>query len=294
MVQLPAMNTPQFDWVQSRLPRKPQPVPPIYQPEVAAEAIFWAAHHRRRELWSAGRRSQAIVGNKLAPGLLDRYLARTGYDAQQTDEPEDPDRPDNLWEPAQATRARTAPSTSGPAAAASSSGRTNRGLLARRSRRSGRRRTGDFRDSILKEGPMAQQVADYVLERLSEWGVHRVFGYPGDGINGSSARSTAPGRSEFIQARHEEMAAFMACAHAKFTGEIGVCIATSGPGAIHLLNGLYDAKLDHQPVVAIVGQQARTSIGGALPAGGRPTTLFKDVCTSTCTTCMRRRRRRGT
>ena len=82
---------------------------------------------------------------------------------------------------------------------------------------------------------------------------------------------------DFVQVRHEEMAAFMACAHAKFTGEVGVCLATSGPGAIHLLNGLYDAKLDHQPVVAIVGQQARAALGGRLPAGGRPLTLFKDV-----------------
>ena len=84
-------------------------------------------------------------------------------------------------------------------------------------------------------------------------------------------------RPEFIQARHEEMAAFMACAHAKFTGEVGVCMATSGPGAIHLLNGLYDAKLDHQPVVAIVGQQARAGLGGHYQQEVDLTTLFKDV-----------------
>ena len=118
---------------------------------------------------------------------------------------------------------------------------------------------------------MAELVADYVLKRLSEWGVHRMFGYPGDGINGFlGAFDRADGEPEFIQARHEEMAAFMACGHAKFTGEVGVCIATSGPGAIHLLNGLYDAKLDHAPVLAIVGQQKRMSLGAALPAGGRP------------------------
>ena len=99
MVQLPAVNTPQFRWVKSRLPRKAQPVPPIYQPEVPAEGIYWAAHHRRRELWIGMPTVQAIIGNRLAPGALDHYLGATGYDSQQTDEPEDPNRPDNLWEP---------------------------------------------------------------------------------------------------------------------------------------------------------------------------------------------------
>jgi pyruvate dehydrogenase (quinone) len=108
---------------------------------------------------------------------------------------------------------------------------------------------------------MAQQVADFMLERLREWGVHRVFGYAGDGINGFLGAYGRTNDPVFTQARHEEMAAFMACAHAKFTGEIGVCTATSGPGAIHLLNGLYDARLDHQPVLAIIGQQKRLSIG---------------------------------
>lgn len=110
---------------------------------------------------------------------------------------------------------------------------------------------------------MADTVSDFVLQRLRAWGVKRVFGYPGDGINGLlSALDKESGEIEFVQARHEELAAFMACAHAKFTGELGVCIATSGPGAIHLLNGLYDAKADHVPVLAIVGQSARTAIGG--------------------------------
>jgi NAD(P)-dependent dehydrogenase (short-subunit alcohol dehydrogenase family) len=99
MVHLPAMNTPQFEWVRSRLPRKAQPVPPIFEPEVAAEAIFWAAHNDRRELWVGGPTVQTIVGNRIAPGVLDRILARKGYEAQQTDEPEDPGRPDNLWRP---------------------------------------------------------------------------------------------------------------------------------------------------------------------------------------------------
>ena len=99
MVQLPALNTPQFSWVKSRLPRKPQPVPPIYQPEVAAEAILWAAHNDRRELNVGLSTSVVLLGNKIAPGLGDWYLARTGYDSQQKDEPVEPDRQDNLWEP---------------------------------------------------------------------------------------------------------------------------------------------------------------------------------------------------
>jgi hypothetical protein len=100
IVHLPALNTPQFEWVKSRLPHKAQPVPPIFQPEVAAEAIVWAAHHHRRELWVGWPTVKAIVGEKLVPAYLDRRLARTGYDAQQTDEPAEPSRPDNLWEPA--------------------------------------------------------------------------------------------------------------------------------------------------------------------------------------------------
>ena len=122
------------------------------------------------------------------------------------------------------------------------------------------------------------QVADYVLHRLTEWGIHRIFGYPGDGINGFlGALDRAKGDPELIQPRHEEMGAFMACAHAKFTGELGCCMATSGGGAIHLLNGLYDAKLDHQPVVAIVGQQKRFSLGAGFQQEIDPTVLFSDV-----------------
>jgi NAD(P)-dependent dehydrogenase (short-subunit alcohol dehydrogenase family) len=98
-VHLPAINTPQFGWVKSRLPHRAQPVPPIYQPEVAAEAIHWAAHHERRELWVGLPVVKAILGDRLAPGLLDRYLASMGYESQQTEEAENPDRPDNLWEP---------------------------------------------------------------------------------------------------------------------------------------------------------------------------------------------------
>ena len=125
---------------------------------------------------------------------------------------------------------------------------------------------------------MAELVADFTLKRLRGWGVHRIYGYPGDGINAFlGAFDRAGGDPELIQVRHEEMAAFMACGHAKFTGEVGVCIATSGPGAIHLLNGLYDAKLDHQPVVAIVGQQAMASLGGSYQQEVDLVTLFKDV-----------------
>src|SRR4051794_19890196 len=133
---------------------------------------------------------------------------------------------------------------------------------------------------------MAKQVSDYVLERLTEWGVHRIFGYPGDGINAFlGAFDRAEGDPEFIQVRHEEMSAFMACAHAKFTGDIGVCIATSGPGAIHLLNGLYDAKLDHQPVLALIGQQKRMSLGAHYQQEVDLDSLFKDVSefVNTCT-----------
>jgi hypothetical protein len=99
MVQMPAVNTPQFGWIKNRLPKQPQPVPPIFQPEVAAEAIYWAAHNDRRELYVGGPSVKAIMANKIAPGLLDYYLANTGYSGQQTDEPADPAQPNNLWEP---------------------------------------------------------------------------------------------------------------------------------------------------------------------------------------------------
>lgn len=123
-----------------------------------------------------------------------------------------------------------------------------------------------------------QLVGDFLVQRLGEWGVKRIFGYSGDGSNGiMGALNRAGDQFEFVQARHEEMAAFMACAHAKFTGEVGVCTATSGPGAIHLLNGLYDAKKDHQPVVAIVGQQARAALGGEYQQEVDLVSLFKDV-----------------
>ena len=125
---------------------------------------------------------------------------------------------------------------------------------------------------------MASTVSDFVLERLRAWGVRRVFGYPGDGINGVVLAFEHRDDIEFIQARHEEMCAFMACGHAKFTGELGVCLATSGPGAIHLLNGLYDAKLDGQPVLAIVGQQPRTALGAAYQQEVDLKTLFEDAC----------------
>jgi pyruvate dehydrogenase (quinone) len=125
---------------------------------------------------------------------------------------------------------------------------------------------------------MSNTVSDFLLQRLSDWGITRLYGFPGDGINGVyGALNRAQERFNYVQARHEEMAAFMACAHAKFTGEIGVCIATSGPGAIHLLNGLYDARMDHQPVVAIVGQQARAALGGQYQQEVDLPSLFKDV-----------------
>ncbi len=125
---------------------------------------------------------------------------------------------------------------------------------------------------------MATTVSDFFWQRLHEWGVRRVFGYPGDGINGLvGALDRNREKFEYVQVRHEEMAAFMASAHAKFTGEVGVCMATSGPGAIHLLNGLYDARLDHQPVLAIVGQQDRAALGGHYQQETDLESLFKDV-----------------
>src|SRR3954471_3654538 len=155
---------------------------------------------------------------------------------------------------------------------------------------------------------MGQTVAQYMLTRLAdEWGVKRIYGYPGDGINGFlgafhavgekveftqtrheeiAAFHAAGGKVEFTQTRHEEIAAFAATAHAKFTGEAGVCLATSGPGAIHLLNGLYDAKLDHQPVVAIVGQQKRMSLGASYQQEVDLQVLFKDVCAEFVQYCM--------
>ncbi|MFD1516899.1 thiamine pyrophosphate-requiring protein [Pseudonocardia yunnanensis] len=125
---------------------------------------------------------------------------------------------------------------------------------------------------------MAKTVGDHVLRRLQEWGVEEVFGYPGDGINGLIvAFEKAGDRPRFIQARHEEMSAFEAVGYAKFSGRVGVCMATSGPGAIHLLNGLYDAKLDHVPVVAIVGQTERSAMGGSYQQEVDLQSLFKDV-----------------
>ncbi|MER6089885.1 thiamine pyrophosphate-requiring protein [Streptomyces bluensis] len=125
---------------------------------------------------------------------------------------------------------------------------------------------------------MSTKVADHVLQRLREWGVTDIFSYPGDGINGLlAAWGRAENQPRFVQSRHEEMAAFQAVGYAKFSGRLGVCAATSGPGAIHLLNGLYDAKLDHVPVLAIVGQTDRTAMGGSYQQEVDLHTLFKDV-----------------
>ena len=134
---------------------------------------------------------------------------------------------------------------------------------------------------------MSTTVGQYVMQRLQEWGVERIYAFPGDGINGILAGLRKnEDKPRFIQSRHEELAAFMASAHAKFTGTVGVCMATSGPGAIHLLNGLYDAKMDHQPVVAIVGQSATTAIGSAYQQEVDLQSLFKDVASEYCVTVM--------
>ena len=133
---------------------------------------------------------------------------------------------------------------------------------------------------------MGDTVSDFMLKRLSAWGVKRIFGFPGDGILGiMGALERHQDMFEWVQPRHEEMAAFMASAHAKYTGELGVCMATSGPGAIHLLNGLYDAKMDHQPVLAIVGQSARTALGSNYQQEVDLLSLFKDVAGEYVQTC---------
>ncbi len=134
---------------------------------------------------------------------------------------------------------------------------------------------------------MADNVSEFLVDRLQRWGVHRIYGYPGDGINGIiGALDRRRDKVRFVQTRHEELAAFMACAHAKFSGTVGVCTATSGPGAIHLLNGLYDATKDHQPVVAIVGQQARVGLGTDYQQEVDLKVLFNDVAHHFCQVCM--------
>src|SRR5689334_12784763 len=125
---------------------------------------------------------------------------------------------------------------------------------------------------------MGRTVGDFFWQRLHDWGVRTGFGYPGDGINGLlGAMNRAEVKVRFVQVRHEEMAAFMASAYAKFTGDLGVCMATSGPGASHLITGLYDARLDHMPVLAIAGQQARTALGGHYQQELDLQSMFKDV-----------------
>ena len=139
---------------------------------------------------------------------------------------------------------------------------------------------------------MAESVAEFMLRRLAEdWGVQRIYGYPGDGINGlMSAFQELAGTPEFVQVRHETIASYAACAHSKFTGEVGVCVATSGPGAVQLLNGLYDAKLDHRPVVAIVGQQ-KTVSSGRIGSRRWISTRCWATCRSSCRRAWRRSRR---
>src|SRR5215475_6540381 len=142
-----------------------------------------------------------------------------------------------------------------------------------------------FRCNLIGIDPM--NVSEFVWQRLSEWGLKRVYGYPGDGVGGLDvALEKAKDRMQYVQVRHEEMAAFMASAHAKFTGQVGLCYATSGPGAIHLLNGLYDAKLDHVPVVALRDAilthaswpASAHGPGRLLSAGGRPAESFQGCC----------------
>src|SRR5689334_23151357 len=133
---------------------------------------------------------------------------------------------------------------------------------------------------------MKDTVADVLLARLRAWNIKQVFGFPGDGINGLlAAWGRADNDPQFVQSRHEEMSAFEAVGYAKFSGEVAVCAATSGPGAVHLLNGLYDAKLDHVPVVAIVGQTERSAMGGSYQQEIDLLSLFKDVCSDYVQMC---------
>jgi pyruvate dehydrogenase (quinone) len=128
------------------------------------------------------------------------------------------------------------------------------------------------------KGGGKQTVAQFVVARLREWGVRRIYGYPGDGINGVlGALRETEGAVQLVQVAHEEVAALAATGHAKYTGELGVCLSTAGPGAVHLLNGLYDARLDHQPVLAIVGQQDAAAMGSAFQQEIDLVSLFKDV-----------------
>ena len=131
---------------------------------------------------------------------------------------------------------------------------------------------------------MTETASDFLLKRINQWGLKRIYGYPGDGINGIIGAIDRAGKAiDYVQVRHEELAAFMACAHYKFTGEVGICLATSGPGAIHLLNGLYDAKMDHAAVVAIVGQQARAALGGIISRRSISSVCSRTSPMSTCT-----------
>jgi 2-succinyl-5-enolpyruvyl-6-hydroxy-3-cyclohexene-1-carboxylate synthase len=121
------------------------------------------------------------------------------------------------------------------------------------------------------------KVSDFVVERFHAWGVRRIYGYPGDGINGVIGALQRANKIEFIQVRHEEMAAFMAFAHAKFTGEVGVCLSTGGPGATHMITGLYDAKVDHVPILAICGQAEATVRGASYQQELKLDRMFADV-----------------
>ncbi|WP_255281803.1 thiamine pyrophosphate-requiring protein [Actinomadura madurae] len=293
MVQMPAVNTPQFDWVLNRLPRAASARPA----HLPAGDRGGRARPRRRAPGAAGvldrrkhgRDDPRRPGRGRAAGPLsgpDGVLVPADGEARPRRPAGEPlgagrrGRRFRRSRPVRRRGARAEPADVGGAAQVP--GRRGDGRR-RRGRRGGRGQaaaalTARRQDDDGQERAMAQQVADYVLGRLAEWGVDRVYGYPGDGINGMlGAFDRAGGKPEFIQARHEEMAAFMACGHAKFTGEAGVCVATSGPGAIHLLNGLYDAKLDHQPVVAIVGQQKRLAQGTHYQQEVNLENLFSDV-----------------
>ncbi len=290
MVNMPALNTTQFTWTKNKMPHKARPTGTIFQPEVAADAILFAMENDRREVMVGYTTVEATLGEKVIPGLLDHYLAHAAWDGSMLPEPADPNQPDNFWQPLPGDHGAHGEfdELSHDFSPQLWATKHRECALDRPAGRRGRRR-GLSRDTTDKEGvpPCPLASVNSSCSACTQWGVERIYAYPGDGINGLLAGLRKnDDKPRFIQARHEELAAFMASAHAKFTGTVGVCMATSGPGAIHLLNGLYDAKMDHQPVVAIVGQSATTAIGSQYQQEVDLQSLFKDVASEYCVTVM--------
>ena len=285
MVQLPALNTPQFTWSRAKMPHEPQPVPPIFQPEVAADAIVWAA--ARRPARGDGRLAdgEGDLGNAVAPGVADRYLARNGYEAQQTERPLADDRAGQpLRARRRATRARTARSTSlrdacprcssGPRSIAACSGSRASTALA-----------AAAVNAVIGRSDMSQLVADYILDRLREWGVAPHLRLPGRRHQRHHRRARPRRRRPGVRSRcaTRRWPRSWPARHAKFTGEVGVCLATSGPGRDPPAQR--PLRREARPPA---GRRDRRPAGarGArrrLPAGGRPARRSSRTSrTSTC------------